>query len=113
MEKETTRLLRVLRRIATAGYAAWIRQEPDAARFCVAQYNKVLARLTDSEPNLKSLFPPLSDDTSGEVVRLAARELGAYFEDGVREPFVFKFRFGGAPNRWRGRGRGITMPICD
>src|SRR5437773_581615 len=103
MEKEKIKLISVLRRIArSAGYAEWIRREPDAARFCVSQYNKVLTRFVEIEPNLKTLFPPLADDTSPEVVRLAARELAAYFEDEVPEPYVFKFAFACAPKRWRG-----------
>ena len=114
MENEKRRLLSVLRHIATAGYAAWIRQEPDAARFCVGQYNKVLARLSELEPNLETLFRPLADGTSPEVVRIAARELGAYFQDEVPEPFLFNFGFGCAPKRWRARRRFVTTPIsCD
>ena len=113
MEREKIKLINVLRRVArSAGYAAWVGREPDAARFCVSQYNKVLGCLIEIEPNLRTLFPPLAEDTSPEVVRLAARELVAYFEDEAPEPFVFKFGFACAPNRWRGRGRGITTPIC-
>ena len=117
MERDKIKLLSVLRRIArAAGYAAWVKREPDAARFCVSQYNKVLAGLTEIEPNLKTLFPPLTEDTSPEVVRMAARELGAYFEDEAPEPFAFKFGFACAPRRGHGRGRGryVTMPLsCD
>ena len=114
MEKEKIKLISVLRRIGrSAGYAAWVGGDPDAARFCVLQYNKVLARLGDLEPNLKTLFPSLAENTSPEVVRMAARELAAYFEDEAPEPFVFKFGFACAPKRWRARGRCITSPICD
>lgn len=115
MEREVVKLINVLRRIArAAGYAAWVRREPEAARFCVTQYNKVLARLTELEPNLKTLFTPLTDDASPEVVRMAAREVAAYFEDEVPEPHVFKFAFGCGPRRWRSRGRYATEPLhCD
>lgn len=115
MENERVKLLNVLRRIArAAGYAAWVKREPEAARFCVAQYNKVLARLTELEPNLGGLFTSLADGTSPEVVRMAARELGAYFEDEAPESQVFKFAFGCGPRRWRARSHRITMPIhCD
>jgi hypothetical protein len=115
MEKEKIKLISVLRRIVrSAGYAAWVGRDPDAARFCVSQYNKVLARLSELEPNLKTLFPPLTENTSPEVVRMAARELAAYFEDEAPEPFVFKFGFACAPKRRRGRGRCMTSPIgCD
>jgi hypothetical protein len=115
MENERVKLLNVLRRIArAAGYAAWVKREPDAARFCVSQYNKVLARLTELEPNLSGLFTPLADETSPEVARMAARELGAYFEDEAAETQVFKFAFGCGPRRSRARSRYVTMPIhCD
>ena len=85
MEQETVKLLNVLRRIArAAGYAAWTKAGPDATQFCVAQYNRVLARLGELEPAIKPLFTPLSDSASAEVIRIAARELLAYFE--VDEP---------------------------
>jgi hypothetical protein len=81
MEQETVKLLNVLRKIARAAkYAAWTRAKSDATQFCVSQYNRVLARLTELEPALKPLFVPLSDSASAEVIRIAARELLAYFE---------------------------------
>lgn len=90
MEQETVKLLNVLRRIArAAGYAAWTRPGPDATQFCVSQYNRVLARLGELEPAIKPLFTPLSDSASAEVVRIAARELIAYFE-----PDEPEFEFG-------------------
>jgi hypothetical protein len=113
MEREKLKLISVLRRIGrAAGYAAWVRREPDAAHFCVSQYNKVLARFVEIEPNLNALFPPLADDTSPEVVRMAARELVAYFEDEAPEPDVFKFAFRCGPGRSRARGQYVTVPIC-
>ena len=85
MEQETVKLLNVLRRISrAAGYAAWTKAGPDATQFCVAQYNRVLARLSELEPSVKPLFTPLSDNASAEVIRIAARELLAYFE--IDEP---------------------------
>ena len=115
MENERVKLLNVLRRIArAAGYAAWVKREPEATSFCVAQYNKVLAHLTELEPNLGALFTPLADGTSPDVVRMAARELGAYFEDEAAETDVFKIAFGCGPRRWRTRRSYITMPLhCD
>ena len=48
-DREIAKLINVLRRIArAASYAAWTR-DVDAARFCVLQYNKVLARLSELE----------------------------------------------------------------
>ena len=105
MEQETVKLLNVLRRIArAAGYAAWTKAGPDATQFCAAQYNRVLARLTELEPSVKPLFTPLSDSASAEVIRIAARELLAYFE--VDEPEFIRgvgrgFYFGRGPRRRR------------
>lgn len=91
MERETVKLLNVLRRIArAAGYAAWTKAGPDATQFCVAQYNRVLARLSELEPAVKPLFTPLSESASAEVTRIAARELLAYFEADEPE-FVHQF----------------------
>ena len=104
MEKETVKLLNVLRRIArTAGYTAWVKSEPDAVRFCVSQYNKVLARLTELESSLRPLFTPLAEDASPEVTRIAARELLAYFEAGEEFPWAHskRFVFGCRPHRSR------------
>lgn len=81
MEQETVKLLNVLRRIArAAGYAAWTRASADATQFCASQYNRILARLSELEPALKPLFAPLSESASPEVIRIAARDLFAYFE---------------------------------
>jgi hypothetical protein len=111
MEKETAKLLNVLRRIARAGgYAAWAKSEPDTARFLVGQYNKVLTRLSELEPAIKPLFTPLSEDASPEVIRIAARELFAYFEPDVPELGWSRrrsFAFGCRPRR----GRVGCIPI--
>ena len=94
MENETVKLLNVLRRIArAAGYAAWTKSGTDATQFLVAQYNRVLARLAELEPAVNPLFTPLSESASPDVIRMAARDLLAYFE--VDEPeFARAFYFG-------------------
>ena len=103
MEKETVKLLNVMRRIArAAGYAAWTKSGADATQFCVAQYNRVLTRLTELEPAIKPLFTPLSENASPDVTRIAAREVLAYFE--IDEPeFARGFYFGRRPRRRRMR----------
>jgi hypothetical protein len=111
MEQETVKLLNVLRRIArAAGYASWTKSGADATQFCVSQYNRVLARLTELEPAIKPLFTPLSESASPEVTRIAARELLAYFEAdepefgrGFRHGFGRGFYVGCGPRRVRGR----------
>jgi hypothetical protein len=80
-ERELAKLINVLHRIArAASHAAWSR-DPDAARFCALQYNKVLARVTELEPAVGPLFIALPESASAEVTKIAARELAAYFED--------------------------------
>ena len=70
MEQETLKLLNVLRRIYRAGgYASWTKAGPDATQFCVAQYNRVLARLSELEPSVTPLFTPLNESASAEVSR--------------------------------------------
>ena len=117
MEQETVKLLNVLRRIArAAGYAGWTKAGPDATQFCVAQYNRVLARLRELEPAIEPLFTALSNDASPEVTRMAARELLAYFE--ADEPefvrgFGRAFYSGGCGSR-RSRGRWAPISVtCE
>jgi hypothetical protein len=114
MEQETVKLLNVLRRIArAAGYAGWTKAGPEATQFCIAQYNRVLARLTEIEPAIKPLFTQLNEDASPEVTRMAAHELLAYFE--ADEPefvrgFERRFYFRGCgPRRRRVRCVPITV----
>lgn len=81
-DKEVVKLINVLRRIArAANYAALYNTQPDAARFCVSQYNKALVRLAELEPAVQPLFTMLPEDASPQVIRLAAVELTAFFED--------------------------------
>ena len=112
MEKETVKLVNVLRRVArAASYAAWVKSDPEAVRFCVRQYNKVLARLMELEPSINSLFTPLAEDASAEVTRIAARELSGYFEDDAPETHWQRARRCG-PRAFRGRGYPFAMH-CD
>ena len=80
-DREIAKLTNVLRRIArAASHAAWSR-DADGTRFCVLQYNKVLARLGELEPAIATLFTALPENASPDVTRIAAHELAAYFED--------------------------------
>jgi hypothetical protein len=80
-EQEIKKLTTVLQRIArSASYATWSNTAADAALFCVKQYNAVLARLTELEPQVAYAFTQLPETASPQVTRIAARELGAYFE---------------------------------
>src|SRR5438309_10455483 len=94
-EKEIVKLVNVLRRIArAAGYASWAKSDPEAARFCVAHHDKVLTRISQLEPAIKTLCAPLPEDASPHVTRMAARELATYCEDEAPEAQAFKFAFG-------------------
>jgi hypothetical protein len=116
MEQERGKLLNVLRRIArAAAYLAWSKAGTEATQFCVAQYNRVLARLGELEPSVKPLFTPLSDSASPEVIRIAARELLAYFE--ADEPELIRgfgrgFHYGCGPRRTRVKVVPISVG-CD
>ena len=56
-DREIRKLLNVLRRIVRgANFVSWKQAEPDAARFCVSQYNKVLGRLVELEPAAAPVF---------------------------------------------------------
>lgn len=97
-EKEIRKLTQVLRRVARSSqYAAWNRND-EAARFCVKQYNAVLKRLTELEPQVVHAFTELAEGASAEVTRIAARELSAYFEG---EPAQGEWAYQGC---WRPRG---------
>ena len=116
MEQETLKLLNVLRRIArAAGYASWTKAGPDATQFCVGQYNRVLTRLSELEPSVKPLFLPLSETASAEVIRIAARDLLAYFEADEPE-YVRSFGRGFYMGCGSARPRVKCVPIsvsCD
>ncbi len=104
-DRETAKLMNVLRRIARAAtHAAWTRNA-EAARFCVNQYNKVLARVSALEPAAATLFMPLPETASPNVTRIAAYELAAYFDEepSVEAPRV-RVRFRGCRGRraWAG-----------
>jgi hypothetical protein len=113
MEKETVKLVNVLRRIArAASYAAWVKSDPEAVRFCVRQYNKVLARLMELEPSINSLFAPLAEAASAEVTRIAARELSGYFEDDAPERHSWQHGRRCGPRAFRGRAYPFAIH-CD
>ena len=101
-EKEIKKLTNVLHRIARSSqYAAWNKND-EGARFCVRQFNAVLARLTELEPQVAYAFTQLPEGTSAEVTRIAARELSAYFVDEPEPQAQWAYKGCGRP-------RGVTM----
>jgi len=120
MEPEIVKLLNVLRLTARAArYAEWTRSASEASQFCIVQYNRILARLSELEPAIKPLFPPLDETASPQVIRMAARELIAYFE--VDEPRVSPIseiqplmHLGCGPRHRRRRVRWVPFAVkCD
>jgi hypothetical protein len=83
-EKELAKLVNVLRRTSRmALQSEWTGSSQDAARFCVEQYNRVLARLKELDQSVAAVFGPLAEDSSLTVAAMACRQLAAYYEDEV------------------------------
>ena len=81
-EKELAKLINVLRRTSRmALQSEWTGGSQDAATYCAEQYNRVLARLKEIDPNVTSVFEPLPPASSLTVVAMACRQLAAYYED--------------------------------
>lgn len=114
-DRETGKLLNVLRRVSRAAtYAAWTRNA-ETARFCVLQYNKILTRLSELEPAAAALFTALPETASPDVTRIAAHELAAYFGDespraAARVDFVRVHGCGGRRRRWAGL---VRLGSCE
>lgn len=115
MNNETVKLVNVVRRIArAASYASWVKADADAARFCAAQYNRVLTRLGELEPNTRGLFAPLPEDSSPDVTRMAARDLAAYFEDDAPASHGWGLAWDCRPIAVRARARCFPVSTrCD
>ncbi len=83
-EKEIAKLVNVLRRTSRmALHSEWTGGKEDAARFCVEQYNRVLARLKEIDQGVGTVFEPLPETSSLMVAAMACRQLAAYYEDEV------------------------------
>lgn len=79
MKPEVKKLAAALRQIAhDAGHALLCRGDLEVARFCVAQYNRIYARLSELDPDLTAPFGSLPEDALAGEVRVVARALAAY-----------------------------------
>ena len=86
MEREAKKLAAVLHQIAhDAGYVLLCRGDPEIVRFCITQYNRVLARLIELNPALTAPFGRLPDDASAGEIRIVARALVAYIREKTRK----------------------------
>jgi len=81
-EKELLKLINVLRRTSRmALQSEWTGGKEDAAAYCTDQYNRVLTRLKEIDPNVSVVFEQLPAGSSLTVVAMASRQLAAYYED--------------------------------
>lgn len=84
-EQELKKLINVLHRTARAALRVqWMQAGESETRFAVAQFNRILARLGELDPNSKSVFAPLPEDSSLTTVALACRQVVSYYEDEVK-----------------------------
>ena len=97
-DKELLKLINVLRRTSRmALQSEWTGGKEDAAAFCTEQYNRVLTRLKELDPNVGVVFQPLAAGSSLTVVAMASRQLAAYYEDEL------------GPSKEPGRGYGFAF----
>lgn len=83
-EKEIAKLVNVLRRTSRmALQSEWTGGSQDVAVFCIDQYNRVLARLKEIDPDVGAVFDALPGGSSLTVAAMACRQLAAYYEDEV------------------------------
>ena len=107
-EQELKKLINVLNRMSrTAVRVQWTGAGENEARFAVSQFNRVLARLSELDEQVKTLFSPLAEDSSLTVVAMAARQVVSYYEDEVRGEYGGRFE-GGPFFSWMG-GKSIDF----
>jgi hypothetical protein len=112
-DKEIAKLVNVLRRTARmAMQTEWTGGAQDAAAFCVDQYNRVLARLKELDPDMAAVFEPLPPGSSLSVAAMACRQLAAYYEDEVWSSYGWRSWIDGIPRRGKSadsRGCGAAF----
>jgi hypothetical protein len=109
-EQELKKLINVLNRtIRTAMRVQWMNVGESETRFAVAQYNKILARLSEIDPPISALFAPLPEDATLTTVAMACRQIVSYYEDEVRPEREFGWGFEGGPFRGFGAGKPFDL----
>jgi hypothetical protein len=84
-DSEAARLINVIRVTAKmAMRLAWSGAGPEVSSHCIGQYNKVLARLKELDPQFAPFFQALPPNSSLQVAAMACRQLAGYFDDAVR-----------------------------
>jgi hypothetical protein len=109
-DKEIAKLVRILPGIARADrLAAWREPQPDVVGFSIAQFNKVLTRLLELEPDAAHLFSSLPEHATLEMARMAAHDLSAYFTDESEDEHRHHGRRHGRHEGFRFRGCGLRV----
>ncbi|HUK91446.1 MAG TPA: hypothetical protein VLZ81_13660 [Blastocatellia bacterium] len=91
-DHEIGRLVRVMRCTAKmAMRLARSESDQEVGAFCAGQYNRILARLKELDPQLAPFFQSLPENSSANVAAMASRLLVAYFDEGSR-PFERRAR---------------------
>ncbi len=105
-EQELKKLINVLHRMTrTAARVQWMGAGEHEAKFATTQYNKIIARLGDLDPNIKGVFDQLPEDSTLTIVAMAARQVVSYYEDEVKTEHKGK-DWGGPQMFGVGMGRG-------
>ena len=88
MRKDLARFAKTLHHIAhDAGYVLLCGNAPQRLHLCVAQFNRVYARIREQEQNLGAASLPLSDDAPAGDIRIAARALAVFIEQKLRKTY--------------------------
>ena len=84
-EQELRKLINILHHTARAALRVqWMHAGENETRFAVTQFNRILARLGELDPNIKSVFAPLPEESSLTTVALACQQVVSYYEDEVK-----------------------------
>jgi hypothetical protein len=109
-EQELKKLINVLHRTArSATRLQWMSAGESESRYGVSQYNRILARLGELDPNIKTVFEPLAEDSSLLTIAMACRQVVSYYEDEVKVEEEFWPRGFAAGFKVPGWGAGVDF----
>lgn len=100
-DTELRKLINVVYRTGKMAYRSqWTGGGEESARFCIEQYNRILARLRELDPEMGAVFVPLESSASLNIVAIACKQVVSYYEDEMRhrgihidhDPFDFGFK---------------------
>lgn len=109
-EQELKKLINVLHRTGrSAMRVQWTHPGESETRYAVSQYNKILARLSELDPDLKNVFDPLAEGSSLVTVAMACRQVVSYYEDEVNVEEEYGPRGFAAGFKFPGCGAGLDF----